>query len=75
MPQLKYGSYDGAAPRIALVLTPLNEDNLLLAAQVGATDIVYYNMDSSEWSHSSGVVQSCHKRPSPTATSEAWACS
>ena len=49
MPQLKYGSYDGVAPRIALVLTPLNEENLLLAAQVGATDIVYYNMDSSEW--------------------------
>jgi hypothetical protein len=55
MPQLKYGSYDGAAPRIALVLTPLNEDNLLLAAQVGATDIVYYNMDSSEWSRSAAT--------------------
>ena len=30
--------------RIALVLTPFNEENLQLAAQLGVDDIVYYNM-------------------------------
>ncbi len=52
-----YGDYSGPAPRISLVLTPLDEQNLGLAAQVrleicfrfifqiGVTDIVYYNMD------------------------------
>mmetsp|Transcript_17277 Transcript_17277/g.45041 ORF Transcript_17277/g.45041 Transcript_17277/m.45041 type:complete len:377 (-) Transcript_17277:59-1189(-) len=46
MPRRDYGAYSGPSPRIALVLTPLNDDNLMLAAQVGATDVVYYNMDS-----------------------------
>ena len=30
-------------PRIALVVTPFNDANLRLAAQIGAEDIVYYN--------------------------------
>ena len=30
--------------RIGLVLTPLNESNLRLAAQIGVTDVVYYDM-------------------------------
>eukprot|EP00041_Stephanoeca_diplocostata_P005017 m.54672 g.54672 ORF g.54672 m.54672 type:complete len:74 (-) comp15520_c0_seq9:3192-3413(-) len=40
-----YGSYSGDTPRIALVLTPLDDKNLRLAAQIGATDVVYYNMN------------------------------
>ncbi|MGH9161246.1 MAG: mannonate dehydratase [Vicinamibacteraceae bacterium] len=32
--------------RIGLVLTPLNDANLRLAAQVGVTDIVYYDMET-----------------------------
>eukprot|EP01114_Cavostelium_apophysatum_P001394 TRINITY_DN11200_c0_g1_i1.p1 TRINITY_DN11200_c0_g1~~TRINITY_DN11200_c0_g1_i1.p1 ORF type:complete len:356 (+),score=57.93 TRINITY_DN11200_c0_g1_i1:99-1166(+) len=32
--------------RIALVLTPFDEINLQLAAQISVTDIVYYNMDT-----------------------------
>lgn len=32
--------------RIALVLTPLNDQNLALAAQISVTDIIYYNMDT-----------------------------
>lgn len=34
------------APRIALVLTPLDEKNLRLACQIGVTDVVYYNMET-----------------------------
>ena len=34
----KYGNYDGVAPRISLVLTPLDDANLQLAAQVGQSD-------------------------------------
>jgi mannonate dehydratase len=30
--------------RIGLVLTPLNESNLRLSAQIGVTDVVYYDM-------------------------------
>eukprot|EP00049_Salpingoeca_infusionum_P006975 m.113503 g.113503 ORF g.113503 m.113503 type:complete len:366 (-) comp13517_c0_seq1:210-1307(-) len=40
-----YSNYAGSAPRIASVLTPLDDENLQLAAQIGITDIVYYDMD------------------------------
>jgi len=32
--------------RVALVLTPLDDVNLQLAAQISVTDIIYYNMDT-----------------------------
>ena len=38
----EYGGYRGSAPRIAMVLTPLDEKNLRLAVQLGVTDIVFY---------------------------------
>lgn len=31
--------------RIGLVLTPLNDSNLRLAAQIGVTDVIYYDMN------------------------------
>jgi mannonate dehydratase len=33
-------------PSIALVVTPFSDENLRLAAQIGAEDIVYYNMST-----------------------------
>ncbi len=56
MAAVRYNDYHGSAPRISLVLTPLDDTNLALAAQVaretlcltkqiGVTDVVYYNMD------------------------------
>lgn len=44
IPARTYGDYSGIAPRIASVLTPLDDKNLALAAQIGITDIIYYNM-------------------------------
>src|ERR1051325_9974355 len=32
--------------RIGLVLTPLNDSNLRLAAQIGVIDVVYYDMNA-----------------------------
>lgn len=32
-----YANYSGTVPRIASVLTPLNDDNLALVAQIGVT--------------------------------------
>ena len=32
-------------PRISLVLNPLTDEALRLAAQIGVEDITYYNMD------------------------------
>lgn len=36
-----YGKWAGTTPTISSVLTPLDEDNLTLAAQIGITDVVY----------------------------------
>eukprot|EP01126_Amoeba_proteus_P034574 TRINITY_DN344_c0_g2_i13.p1 TRINITY_DN344_c0_g2~~TRINITY_DN344_c0_g2_i13.p1 ORF type:complete len:364 (-),score=44.80 TRINITY_DN344_c0_g2_i13:160-1251(-) len=44
-PRHCYGSWAGSTPTIASVLTPFTDDNLLVAAQIGITDVVYYNMD------------------------------
>eukprot|EP00055_Hartaetosiga_balthica_P017721 m.121983 g.121983 ORF g.121983 m.121983 type:complete len:375 (+) comp9385_c2_seq7:66-1190(+) len=41
-----YSNYDGETARIASVLTPLDDKNLRLAAQIGITDVVYYDMDT-----------------------------
>ncbi|EGD75984.1 mannonate dehydratase [Salpingoeca rosetta] len=46
MAGIKYCNWTGATPRIASVLTPLNDKNLRLAAQIGVTDVVYYDMDA-----------------------------
>ncbi|EDQ88149.1 uncharacterized protein MONBRDRAFT_26748 [Monosiga brevicollis MX1] len=40
-----YANYAGDTPRIALVVTPFSDENLQLAAQIGATDVIYYDMD------------------------------
>eukprot|EP01116_Phalansterium_solitarium_P004189 TRINITY_DN15101_c0_g1_i1.p1 TRINITY_DN15101_c0_g1~~TRINITY_DN15101_c0_g1_i1.p1 ORF type:complete len:358 (+),score=19.31 TRINITY_DN15101_c0_g1_i1:207-1280(+) len=44
--KLPQRSYKDDDLRIALVLTPLNDNNLALAAQLSVTDIIYYNMDT-----------------------------
>lgn len=37
-----YADYSGPAPRISMVLTPLSDENLRMAAQIGVTDVVRY---------------------------------
>lgn len=44
MPGHSYGGYTGNVPRIASVLTPLDDDNLALVSQIGVTDVVSYDM-------------------------------
>eukprot|EP00045_Choanoeca_perplexa_P007407 m.66684 g.66684 ORF g.66684 m.66684 type:complete len:229 (-) comp14064_c0_seq11:1489-2175(-) len=41
-----YSNWQGSTPRIASVLTPFNDENMRLAAQIGITDVVYYDMDT-----------------------------